>query len=104
MRFRVASLPASPSLSPSTLDAVGAINFGNGGDSGWYFWDQNNTIRFNNISRVWGAECRDGIHVCQHGRGGFSPAGPVAGAPNHMPGSPSGTFKNDAVSDCGWAT
>ena len=32
---------------------VGAINFGNGGDSGYYGWDQNNTVRYNNISRVW---------------------------------------------------
>jgi hypothetical protein len=41
---------------------VGAINFGNGGDSGFpgfpgrgfsrFSWDQNNTIRYNNISRV----------------------------------------------------
>ena len=52
---------------------------------------------------MWGAECRDGLHVCRHGRGGFSPAGPAVGAPNHMPGSPAGTFRNDAASDCGWA-
>ena len=50
-----------------------------------------------------GAQSKDGLHACQHGRGGYSPAGPAVGAPTHLPGAPAGTWRHDAPSDCAWA-
>jgi len=70
---------------------VGAINFGGGGDAGYYGWNLNETVRFNNISRTVGAEGRDGLHVCQRHHGGWG------GQPRHV-------FGPEEESDCAWAT
>ena len=63
---------------------TGAMEFTGQGAMFKLGWDMNTTIRYNNISRVMGADAVDGVHVCVRGdNNGAGPPG--AGCRNREP-------------------